>query len=234
MAKIAIMQPYIFPYIGYFQLIGAVDKFVFYNDVNFIKKGWIHRNRILLNGHDFLFTIPCSEVSQNKRICDTKLGFDVKERIKLVQTISIAYKKAPFFEEVFPIVERVLLGEYVFIDEMAIQSVKEVSAFLKLNTMFEESKGRYGNEELKKADRLIDICLKEKITSYVNPSGGQEIYTVKYFKDLSIDLEFLKSLPLQYTQYENDFVPWLSILDVLMFNDRERISGYLHNFELVK
>ena len=177
MPNIAIMQPYVLPYIGYFQLVAAVDKFVFYNDVNFIKKGWIHRNRILLNGHDYLFTISCSEVSQNKRICDTKLAFDLKEKNKLLLTITQAYKKAPFFEAVFPVLEKILLKEYAFIDELAIQSVKEVSTYLHLNTAFEESKNRYGNEELKKADRLIDICLKEKITSYINPSGGQEIYT---------------------------------------------------------
>ena len=188
MPNIAIMQPYVLPYIGYFQLVAAVDKFVFYNDVNFIKKGWIHRNRILLNGHDYLFTISCSEVSQNKRICDTKLAFDLKEKNRLLLTITQAYKKAPFFEAVFPILEKILLKEYAFIDEMAIKSVKEVSIYLNLNTSFEESKNRYGNEELKKADRLIDICLKEKITSYINPSGGQEIYTHDYFKERGVDL----------------------------------------------
>ncbi|CAN5376086.1 WbqC family protein [soil metagenome] len=232
MATIAIMQPYVFPYIGYFQLIGAVDKFIFYNDVNFIKKGWIHRNRILLNGTDHLFTIPCTEISQNKRICDTRLAFDVKERNKLIQTISQAYKRAPFFETIFPLVESILVQPYEFIDELAMQSVKDVSSYLQLNVSFEESKNRYGNEELKKADRLIDICLTEGIKSYINPSGGQSIYTHEYFNERGVNLQFINALPVSYSQFGETFVPWLSILDVLMFNDRNTISKLLTEYEL--
>jgi len=226
------MQPYVFPFIGYFQLIGAVDKFIFYNDVNFIKKGWIHRNRILVNGQDHLFTIPCADISQNKRICDTRLAFDEKEKNKLLQTISQAYKRAPFFETIFPLLESILIRQYDFIDELAIQSVKDVSSYLNLNASFEESKNRYGNEELKKADRLIDICLIEDINSYINASGGQSIYTTEYFKERGVDLQFLNGLPKSYQQFDGTFVPWLSIVDVLMFNDKTTISKLLAEYEL--
>ncbi len=233
MASIAIMQPYIFPYIGYFQLVNEVDRFIFYNDVNFIKKGWIHRNRLLLNGSDFLFTIPCAEVSQNKRICDIKVAFDQKEKSKLLATIRQAYKGAPFFEEIYPLVEGIILKEVAFIDELAVHSVKEISNFLGLSTAFGTSKDQYGDDNLKREERLIDICLKEGIHSYINPIGGQEIYTKEYFRERGIDLKFLKPVAVTYKQFENDFVPWLSIIDVLMFNDRGEILKFLKNFELV-
>lgn len=233
MAKIAIMQPYIFPYIGYFQLIRAVDQFVFYNDVNFIKKGWIHRNRILVNGTDFLFTIPCEGISQNKRICDTRLAFDAKEKSKLLMTLFQAYKKAPFFDETYRLIERVFSKEVAFIDELAMESVKEVCLFLNINTRLTQSKGCYTNEELKKGDRLIDICHRENKNSYVNPQGGHEIYTKEYFFERGISLQFIKTGSVTYHQFENEFVPWLSIIDVLMFNEPVTIASYLNQYELV-
>lgn len=233
MAYISIMQPYIFPYIGYFQLINAVDKFVFYNDVSFMKKGWIHRNRILLNGKDFLFTIPCAEISQNRRICDTRIVFNAKEKNKLLMTIEQAYRRAPFFETSYELIEKILFKNFTCIDELAMESIKEVSRFLDLKTHFVESKDRYANEELKKGDRLIDICLRENIDSYINALGGQEIYTKEYFKERGVNLQFIKTGLVTYSQFDNEFVPWLSIIDVLMFNEREKISTYLLNFELV-
>jgi hypothetical protein len=233
MRHLAIMQPYIFPYIGYFQLIQVADQFVFYNDVNFIKKGWIHRNRILLNGKDFLFTIPCAEISQNKRICDTRLAFDKKEKGKLLATIAQAYKKAPFFEGTYALVERVIGKEFNSIDELSMESVKEVCHALNISTCLTQSKDCYANEELKKEDRLIDICHQEEATSYINPVGGQEIYTKEYFIKQGILLRFIKPDPIAYRQFENEFVPWLSIIDVLMFNEHKEVIKYLNKVELL-
>ncbi|MDP4261647.1 MAG: WbqC family protein [Bacteroidota bacterium] len=231
--KLAIMQPYVFPYIGYFQLIHAVDLFVFYNDVNFIKKGWIHRNKILVNSKEFLFTIPCTDASQNKRICDTRISFGAKERSKLLATVRQAYAKAPFFNVAYKIVENVLSGDYTFIDEMAIRSVKEVCGYLDVATKFRESNDRYHNSGLMQADRLIDICLQEKADHYINAVGGREIYSKERFDKSGIALNFLETTPGSYRQFDNEFVPFLSIIDVLMFNQKEEVKQMLDLFELV-
>ena len=227
------MQPYVFPYVGYFQMVNAVDKFVFYNDVSFIKKGWINRNRILLNGKDFLFTIPCEGISQNRRICDTRVAFDAKEQNKLLMTIEQAYRKAPFFEYSYELVRKVFLKKVDYVDELAIESILEVSRLLNIETTFIESKDRYTNEEFKKEDRLIDICLKENSNDYINALGGQEIYTKEYFEKCGVNLQFIKPNLITYPQFGNEFVSGLSIIDVLMFNGHEKISTYLLNFELV-
>lgn len=95
--KLAIMQPYFFPYLGYWQLINAVDKFVLLDDVNFIMRGYINRNSILLNGKSYLFSLPLEKPSQNKLINDSKLNFQHNDREKLLKTIQLAYKKSPFF-----------------------------------------------------------------------------------------------------------------------------------------
>lgn len=226
------MQPYVFPYIGYFQLMQSVDLFVFYNDVNFIKKSWINRNRILLGGADHMFTIPCAAVSQNSLICDTRIAEDDKPILKILQTMRQSYKSAPFFSEAFPLVERVLTGSYQYIDQMAIASCREVAVYLGMSTRFEESKGRYGNETLKREHRLIDICHKENLTNYVNAIGGKEIYTKDFFAEKGVFLQFLKPRTISYQQLTTNFVPWLSIIDVLMFNSREQVMKLLDEYDL--
>ncbi len=152
--KIAIMQPYIFPYIGYFQLIHATDVFVFYDDVNYINKGWINRNRILLNGKEHLFTLPCKEASQNKLIMDIEVLEDAKAINKLLATMQAAYRKAPNFNEVYPMAERVLNeGQGAKQSEVTAGSVKAVCEYIGLRRTFKTSSECYDNRELKKADR---------------------------------------------------------------------------------
>src|SRR5271156_6723013 len=135
--RIAIMQPYVFPYIGYFQLIHAADVFVFYDDVNYINKGWINRNKILLNNKDQLFTIPCKEASQNKLIKDVEVLQDPKSINKILLTIQPAYKKAPFYNKVFPLIEEILaLSDGLTISQMAISGVKNICTYLGMNRKF--------------------------------------------------------------------------------------------------
>lgn len=225
--RIAIMQPYFFPYIGYFQLIQAVDIFVFYDDVNYMNRGWINRNNILINHQAQLISIPCKQASQNKLINEVELGLDDKSCQKLLSTVQMAYKKAPFFREVFPIFEKTLSNKGLNIAQLASSSVKEVAAYLGLPVIFKNSSEHFFNRELKKADRLIDICHQESIFNYVNPPGGREIYTKGYFFEKKINLQFLIPKAVTYTQYSKSFVPWLSILDVLMFNNKEFINNEL-------
>lgn len=219
------MQPYVFPYIGYFQLIYAVDLFVFYDDVNYINRGWVNRNRILASNKDQLFSIPCKDASQNKLIRDVLLLNDKKETQKIVTTIKTNYKKAPFFDEIFPLVEKIFNGDSKTISDLAIKSITEISAYLNLSTKYKISSQSYSNRELKKGDRLIDICHIEKEKNYINPSGGKEIYTKAYFKEKNIDLQFLVPDIYTYKQFKNSFIPWLSIIDILMFNSKEEITG---------
>lgn len=231
--KIAIMQPYFFPYIGYFQLIKAVDLFVFYNDVNFIKRGWIHRNRILLNQKDLLFTIPCAEVSQNKRICDTRTAFDGASKKKLMSSIMHSYKRAPHFEAVYTCIESVIERDFEFVDELAMESVRVFCDFLSIPARLMASKDQYANEGLKKADRLIDICRQENAMNYINAIGGQEIYTKDYFAEYGVALQFLSPRQVSYKQFDHQFVPWLSMIDVLMFNTTEETHRLLDEYDLI-
>ena len=230
----AIMQPYFMPYIGYFQMVYAVDAFVFYDDVHYINRGWINRNRILINGEARYFTVPLTKASQNKLINEIEIDLVGKEWKNLIKTIELAYKKAPFFEEIFPLTAQILEKEYTNIAELAKESIVRVSDYLSITTRFYTSSTDFPESRgLDKAERLQAICKKINAEKYINAIGGQELYSKEEFFKEVIQLQFIKSLPIAYKQFGNEFVPWLSILDVLMSNSKEEVKKMLTQFELV-
>ncbi len=233
--RIAIMQPYFFPYIGYFQLINQVDKFIFYNDVNFINKGWINRNRILVNGEANLFSLPLHKASQNKLINEIQLTADEKWRSRLLKTIELSYKKAPNYDFVFSLIEEVISINTTLISDMAILSVMKTFEYLdSKKVLFECSSSRYNNQQLKGQNRILDICKQEKTTIYINPSGGLELYDRELFEENGIKIYFINTLPFHYHQNsKNSFISNLSILDVLMFNDKNKVCELTNYCELI-
>jgi len=233
--KIAIMQPYIFPYIGYFQMISAVDKFVFYDDVNFIKQGWINRNKILVSGRGYLFTVPLSKANSFTLIKDTLINNKLYEiwKLKFLQTLSQNYKNAPYFSKIYELIAEVLNSKHNSISDLAIDSIQNVSQYLNLKTHFIISSESYSNRNLERQKRLFDICKQEKCSHYINAIGGQELYKKEDFIKEGIQLNFIKSLPLEYKQFKNQFIPYLSIIDVLMFNSQEEINFLLTKHEFI-
>lgn len=232
--KIAIMQPYLFPYIGYFQLINAVDTFVFYDDVNFIKRGWINRNQILVNNKSGLFTVPLKKASQNKLINEIETAIDEKWLSQFFKTLEQNYKNAPYFNETFQLLKKVFDKKQTKISSLAIDSVLQISKYLQLNTQFEVSSIAYPNSiDLSKAERLIAICKEKGSNQYINPSGGKELYHKNTFNKEDIVLSFIVNELLPYRQFGNEFVNGLSIIDVLMFNSKEEIRLMLNKYELV-
>lgn len=234
--KIAVMQPYFFPYIGYFQLINAVDKFIFYDDVNFIKQGWINRNRILVNNKDLIFSIPIQNISSYSKINETVISKRQFEKwySKFIKTIINSYSKAPYFNKVISLIEFVFSGEHNKISLLAIKSVIEVCKYLDLKINFELSSEKYSdNYGMNKADRLIDICKRNNCLEYINPIGGMKIYSKEEFAEKGIDIKFLSTNKIEYQQFLNEFVPNLSIIDVMMFNSIEEIHKMLDDYELI-
>ena len=231
--KLGIMQPYIFPYIGYFQLINAVDKFVIYDDVNFINKGWINRNRMLNNGKDSLFSIPLKEASQNKLINEIDVNWDGAWKNKFLKTLEQSYKKAPFYQEILLIIQQTLSVDGEPISKVIEHNLRLICKYLDIKTEIVSSSAIYHNTHLKAQERILDICLQEKATQYINPIGGLELYDKDFFEAKNITLNFIRSNPIEYPQFKNEFVPWLSMIDVLMFNSKETIKDYLNNYNLV-
>jgi hypothetical protein len=232
MSTVAIMQPYLFPYLGYFQLIHAVDKFVVLDDVTYIKKGWINRNRVLINGKPHYFTVPLAGASQNRRICDIALA-DQAWKPKMLKMFDHAYRRAPHYMQIFPLVERVLAGGAGAIGDLAFASLQIVCEFLGVATAFVPSTRSYGNHQLKGQARILDICAREQATTYINAAGGRNLYASEDFSAQGIELKFIRTLECEYDQGCHPFQPHLSILDVLMFTGRDRTVEFLDRYELL-
>jgi len=226
------MQPYFCPYLGYFQLMNSVDRFVLFDDVNYIKKGWINRNRILVNGSEYLFTIPLEDVSQNKLICETMIVQDNAWKSDLIKTMERAYRKALQFDSVFPLIQKILLSEERIISRFIANSLFIITAYLGMATFIVPSSAGYANRHLKGQDRILDICARENATEYHNAVGGTGLYSQAAFTDRNIALRFVRPRPYKYAQFSDTFIPELSIIDVLMFNPVENIRKMLSDIEM--
>ena len=231
---VAIMQPYFFPYLGYFQLVQAVDHFVFYDDVMFIKKGWINRNRILMQGNEFLFTIPLEKQSQNKTIRESTVSWGKEFPNKFMNQIDSAYKKAPNYMEVRDLVEQVLHRKFESLADLASESVQATWAFLGLEKKFYQSSELSVSNDLGRAERLIEITKSLGESSYINAVNGQELYEKSFFKENGVDLHFLKPNLNPYLQEaRKEFVNGLSMIDVLMWNNKEEVVQWLGDSKLI-
>lgn len=233
--SIALMQPYIFPYIGYFQLISAVNRFIVYDDVTFIKQGWINRNRILAHGAPLFFSIPLSGASSHTLIREVHINktLYVEWRNKFYKTLEQYYRKALQYEQVLSIIKDVLNGEPQLISVLAVLSIKAVCGYLGITTEIIETATKYDNRHLKGEDRVIDICRQENARVYVNAIGGRELYSCDNFKRNNIELRFLRCGEISYRQFRYTFVPSLSIIDVLMFNMPETANQLVNQYEMV-
>lgn len=227
---IAIMQPYFFPYIGYWQLIKAVDTFVIFDDVNYINKGYINRNNILVNGQKQLFTLELIGASQNRLINEIEVG---SNQNKMLKTISMSYKKAPCFSEVFPIIESILMCEEKNLSKYLGNSLKILAEYLNIKTRFLYSSDILKDNELKGGEKIIDIVKRLNTSVYINAIGGQELYDREVFAKNNLELYFLNPKSQEYKQFKNEFIPNLSIIDLMMFAKNDDIQEMLNKYTLI-
>ncbi|CAO4149444.1 WbqC family protein [Methylorubrum thiocyanatum] len=231
---VAIMQPYLFPYIGYFQLIAAVDQFVIYDTVKYTKKGWINRNRFLRDGAPVTFTLPLEKDSDQLDIRERRVaaGF---EPDRLCAQIAQAYRHAPHRHETMPLVEEVLSYASADLFDHLRHGLLRTCAHLGIATPIRTASAIEGATDLRRQDRVIDLCERLGAATYVNPIGGTTLYDRAAFAQRGIALRFLRARPLVYPQGPHPFVPWLSILDVLMFNPRTALKAVLaEGYDLIE
>jgi hypothetical protein len=229
---VAIMQPYFLPYIGYFQLIHATDTFVVYDNIEYTKKGWINRNRLLKNGADELFTIPLKKDSDYAHIRQRTLSPDMR-RDKILNNMREAYRHAPYFPDVDPLIQSILGCEEINLFAYLHNSIREVCRYLGIATPLLVSSQLEADHSLKSQDRVIAICKALHATHYINPIGGLSLYSSKDFATDGIKLSFLKCNSREYYQFGAPFVPSLSILDVMMFNSRDVVRQMLGEYTLI-
>ncbi len=227
------MQPYFFPYIGYFQLIASVDTFIIYDNIKYTKKGWINRNRLLRNGADVVFTLPVRNDADVLDVKDRAVADDF-DRGKLLNQLREAYRRAPCFSDAFPVVERAVMSPLQNLFDYIHNSVLECCRFLGIDTRIVSSSSFSIDPALRAEQRVIALCKAAGASTYVNAIGGQELYFREEFLASGVELKFLKSHEITYPQFGDPFVPALSIVDVMMFNPVSRIREFLDTrFEFI-
>jgi hypothetical protein len=215
--------------------MNAVDEFVVYDNIKFTKKGWINRNRILVNGRDSFITIPLKNDSDYLDVRERYLADSwSSERVKMLNRIKESYRKAPQFDSVYPVVEKCIYFEDTNLFNFILNSLKQVKEYLEIRTSFLISSTISIDHALKADKKVIAICKARNADMYVNPIGGLQLYIRNEFKNEGIDLYFLKANDFEYKQFNNEFVPWLSIIDVMMFHSVTAIKECLNcNYELI-
>ncbi len=228
--RIAIMQPYFFPYVGYFQLMAAADLFVSYDDVTYIKGGWIARNCIWSPAGPQRFGLQLKGRSSYQKICDTSV---IPEFEKLKKSLAQNYAKAPFFERVMPLVSTILdypdhaLGNFLTHSLCAVKDYLGLKAEIVQSSQFDSQRTLRGQE------RVIALCEQLGASHYINLPGGKSLYRAGDFARSGLKLSFIESHPVQYRQFGSHFIPNLSMLDVLMFNSVEQCQDLLAQYDLV-
>jgi hypothetical protein len=227
------MQPYFFPYIAYFQLIDSVDLFIVYDNIKYTKKGWINRNRVLLNGKTVTLSLPLKSDSDFLDIRERELAVDFNPD-KLANRLSGAYRRAPYFRQAFPVIEQILRQQEANLFKFLYQSIVRLCEVIGITTKLRISSDIAIDHNLKNQDKVLALCEAVDTDIYVNAIGGIELYSKGDFQLHGIELKFIRSKPFVYPQFDNEFVPWLSILDVLMFNSLDTIRECIHsNYELI-
>jgi len=222
---LAVMQPYLFPYIGYYQLAYHSDKFIFYDDVNYIKNGYINRNSILTKNGRQLFTIPVNKASSFTKINELEFNDNVK---KVLTSLYQAYSKAPYFSQIYPIVEEILNSANRNVANIASNSIIEVFKYLNVDLSYAFSSSLEYDRSQSAKDKLYQLCNIYNADHYTNTIGGQALYDKSEFLEQNIKLQFIKSQSFNYKQFNsNEFEANLSMIDVLMNISPEEIITLL-------
>ena len=241
--KLAIMQPYFLPYIGYFQLINSVDRFISYDNVSYTTRSWINRNRVLIRSGSIAYiTVPVKHSGSDTYIHSIRIDNSQNWRQRILRTLYLNYRYAPFFEESFPLMEKLLIEHYDMISALNRKSLALICRHLGIDTLFIDDSGRYSaiEEQLKTAEasdkkhsRIISICKQEMADIYVNAIGGEKLYSKDIFMSEKINLLFIKTGQFRYNQNQSIFHPNLSIIDVLMYAGVKKTKEFLNLYELV-
>ncbi|WDE12077.1 WbqC family protein [Thalassomonas haliotis] len=231
--KIAIMQPYFMPYLGYFQLIDAVDQFVVYDEIQYSKQGWINRNRILQNGKDAFISLPLKKASDYLFVKQRFLADSwQRDREKMLNRLACCYRKAPYFADAYGLIENILYCQENNLFDFIFNSITLVLAHLGITTPLVISSSLTEVQALKAEQKIFEICRQLGAKHYINPIGGVALYDKKNFSGQGLSLSFLQTDSIRYRQFGHDFLAHLSIIDVLMFNSPQEIRDLLPCYRL--
>lgn len=229
--KVGIMQPYFLPYIGYFQLIQAVDVFVLYDNIKYTKKGWINRNRYLASGREKPFSLPLKKDSDYLDVRERVLADDFAPE-KMLNGINEAYRKAPCFQSAMPVLQDIFLYEERNLFSFIRHAVIRICQHLGINTSIVTSSQLAADHSLAGEQRVINICRELGADTYINPPGGRTLYNAQNFAENGLQLKFIDPVLKPYPQLADHFTAGLSVIDVIMNNDHQKLTELLSHYTI--
>jgi hypothetical protein len=224
----ALMQPYFFPYIGYFQLMAACDLFIVADDVQYIEQGWVNRNRILVNAAPAWLTIPVADAAHSVPIGRREYLLDHRLTKRIRGRIVGAYRRAPCIEQAMSVVDEALACSDANVATYNAHVLRTVARYLGITTPVTMASALPVSSATG-ATRVLQRCRQVGASSYVNAIGGLQLYTREDFAAEGVSLRFLRPFLPEYAQFGHVFVPALSIIDVMMFNEPASISAMLRH-----
>lgn len=235
---VAVMQPYFFPRLAYFQLINESDTFVLFDSAQMIVKGWVRRNRIIdystEAGWSYI-NVPVSSLSRSQSIGDVLIDNTKEWRLRIRRQLE-NYSKAPFYSETTALVSDCLDIGAVKLVDLLDHAIRLTADHLGIETKF----NRYSNLGIERegnegpGDWALLAAKHCGASTYINPVSGRLIYDDSKFERSGLNLRFLEDEPEIYSQNLKNFLPRLSIIDTLMFNGKDDTSLMLERgFQLV-
>lgn len=234
--RLGIMQPYFLPYAGYFSLIKNVDRFILLDTVQFIRHGWIERNRILKNDTEWLYVkVPLQAKSQKTLIKDLRIDNEREWKKTIFSQLAIYKKRAPNYHSIINIIDESFKKEYQTITALNYDLLVAICIYLDISTPIEIfSEMNLEIENPGAADEwALNICVALEAKEYWNPAGGISIFNKKKFDEQNVKLTFQEIILKEYSQSGLQFVPGLSIIDILMFNDKDIVNRILDSYRIV-
>lgn len=234
--KIAIMQPYFFPYLGYFALIKHTEQFILFDTPQFIRHGWIERNQILKqDGNKLYIKVPLIKHSRESRIMEVLINNNEDWQNKILAQLAPYKKKAPYYYNVTKLIKEIFNYKTDSIVDFNFHSLRLVCNYLNIDTPIKIwSKMDVKIEDANAPDEwALNICKALKAETYYNPIGGTSFFDTEKYINSGIEIKFMEIIPTKYNQISNEFVPYLSVIDVMMFNSKEDIQEMLNQYTLV-
>lgn len=234
--KLGIMQPYFFPYLGYFSLIKNTDHFVFFDTPQYERRSWMNRNRILnINGDVNYITVPLVKAPQKTAIKDMIVDNTQDWPESMIAKMGLYKKKAPYYEETVKFFRSVLKEKYHSLADLNVKTTIATCEYLGIEQRFDVfSKMDLSIGPVSQPDEwALEITKAMSYDTYINPPGGTAFFRKELYTKNGIDLKFLKINLQPYIQCIGRFESSLSIIDAMMFNSKETIRNMLDEYELL-
>lgn len=231
------MQPYFFPYPGYFSLIKATNKWIVFDTPQYANYSWMNRNRIINCNDDnwMYFIVPLKKRPLRTSINSIVIQNEVNWKEKIISQLGYYKKHAPYYNHVVEFLRETLTSEFVKLSDLNIHTLKATCKYIGIDFNYEiYSEMNLQIEDIHAPDEWgLNICKAMGVSKFINPERGQNFIDRQKYLNEKVDIKFLEYRYPDYDQKMEEFIPGLSIIDAMMFNSPKELKVILEDYKLV-